>query len=157
MRINKIFIALSIIFFSCSKNENNSTNNVPEDIDAKLRGKWYLTSETRSGSCENSTYKGLPSDYIEYRADRKAYSRIQGQYGSSYDYELNIANKTVLFHYITTNPMFMITQPCRTGSGCLRVAQLKFISDNLLVLGNTFRDTTNGVISTLTITDSLAR
>lgn len=157
MRTNRILVALSIIFLSCTKSENNPTNNVPEDINAKLRGRWYLTSETRSGTYENSTYKGLPSDYIEYRANGKAYSRIQGQYDISYDYQLNTANKAIFFQYITTHPTFMITQPCSSSPGCPRVANVKFISDKLLVLGNTFQDTTNGVVSTLTITDSLTR
>ncbi len=157
MRTNRILIVLTIILFSCNKNENNSSNSVPEDINAKLQGKWYLSSETRSGSYDNSIYKGLPSDNIEYKADGKAYSQLQGQYGLFYDYNLNTTNRTILFQYISTHPQFITTQPCSSSPGCLRLAKVKLISDRLLVLDNTFRDTTNGIISTMTIIDSLSK
>ena len=147
---------MTLILFSCSKTEINSVN-AAEDIHAKLLGKWYLISETKSGSYDNATYKGLPNDYIEYRSDGKAHSRLQGQYDLTYDYSLNNINKTILFQYVDPHPYFMISQPCNTGPGCLRLAEIKFLSNSLLVLGNTFRDTTNGVISTLIITDSLYR
>ncbi|MEJ7586020.1 MAG: hypothetical protein WKI04_00525 [Ferruginibacter sp.] len=157
MRTIRSLIILSIIFFSCKKNENKSTNNDTEDIITRLKGKWHLTSETRSGSYDHSTYEGIPSDYIEFMADGKVNSRIQGQWGLIFDYQLDAPNKTILFQYVTTHPIFLTTQPCNSNLGCLKIAHVKFISDKILVLGNTFSDTKNGVLNTLTITDSLSK
>ena len=153
----RIIIALFLFIASCNKNDKDISSNASKNIATKLRGEWHLISETRSGSFDNSTYRGLSSDYIEYRADGKAYSRIQGQWDLIYENNLDTVQKTMLFQYVSTHPHFMSTQPCAGSPGCPRVAKIKFISDHLLVLGNSFEETTNGTISSLTITDSLSR
>ena len=74
--------AVLLLVWGC--NEKNEPGFDTKPLNEQLLGRWRLISETRSGSYENSRYKGLPSDFIEYRADGRAYSEIQGQFGFSY-------------------------------------------------------------------------
>lgn len=147
--------ALILLTWSCSEKNEPDFNTKP--LNEQLLGRWRLLSETRSGSYENSVYKGLPSDYIEYRSDGKAYSQIQGQFGLSYNQQVDATAKTLRFQFLCTHPYYLSTYPCFTPPDCSKTAKVQFISDNLLVLSQSFRDTTNGVIASLTITDSLAR
>ena len=153
MKRHLIIISLLIIFFSCKKNSSKpATVSV---TDADLQGKWRLISETRSGTYNNTSYIGLPTDFLEYKSDGKAYSFIQGQNGLIYSYNLNTIENTLNFMYIAhlNNP----PHACTASPGCPRLAEVRFISTNLLVLSNTFRDTISGQPRSITIIDSLTK
>jgi hypothetical protein len=147
--------AVLILIWGC--NEKNEPGFDTKPLNEQLLGRWRLVSETRSGSYENSRYKGLPSDFIEYRADGRAYSEIQGRFGFSYNQQVNTSTKTLRFYFLCTHPYYLSTYPCLTPPDCSKTANVQFISDDLLVLSQNFRDTSNGVIASLTIVDSLVR
>lgn len=155
MRITILFVTFCLMFYSCKKNEKLSSDS-QTDLNTQLQGRWYLISETHSGIFSMFDYKALATDYIEYKANGKAYSNLQGQYDLVYDYQLNSGNNTMLFNYLQTQISFMPSIAC-TSPGCLRPAEIKFISDKLLVIGNTFYDPNNIVVEPLTVIDSLSR
>lgn len=148
-------VALIILLWSCS--EKNDPGSDTRPLNEELQGRWRLVSETRSGSYDNSRYQGLATDFIEYRADGKAYSEFQGQAGLSYNQQVNNAEKTLRFQFLCTHPYYLSTYPCFTAPDCSKTAKVQFISVNLLVISQSFRDTTNGVVASLTIVDSLVR
>lgn len=149
------FTMLTILSWSCGEKNDPTVDKKP--LNEQLLGRWQLISETRSGSYENSVYKGLATDFIEYRTDGKAYSELQGQFGLSYNQQVDATAQTLRFQFLCTHPYYLSTYPCFTPPDCAKTAKIQFISAKLLVLTQSFRDTTNGVIASLTITDSLSR
>ncbi|MFN7689243.1 MAG: hypothetical protein ACK5OP_16065 [Sphingobacteriales bacterium] len=147
--------AVLILIWGC--NEKNEPGFDTKPLNEQLLGRWRLVSETRTGSYENSRYKGLPLDFIEYRADGRAYSEIQGQFGFSYNQQVNNSAKTLRFYFLCTHSYYLSTYPCLTPPDCAKTANVQFISDDLLVVSQSFRDTSNGVVASLTIVDSLVR
>ena len=60
--------------------------------------------------------------------------------------------------YVTTAPNLLTFFPCTGSPGCPRLAEVKYISKSLLVLGNTFRAIApNNDIIEFTIVDSLSK
>jgi hypothetical protein len=126
-------------------------------LDEKLVGRWNLKSESLIDGNGFPLYRGTAYEYIEFKTDGKAYSNIQGQVGLIYPYQLNASNETMLFNYVQTSVSFLVNIPCAGPSGgCLRQAKIKYLSNNLLVLGNTFIDP-NNPNSSVTYLDSLSR
>ncbi|MEP7373993.1 MAG: hypothetical protein ABI675_11425 [Chitinophagaceae bacterium] len=154
MKTMTIFILLVILFSTCKKDSAKPMTVTAADI----QGKWRLISETLTGTYDNKRYAGFPTEFIEYKSDRKAYSSLQGQGGLVYSYNLNPADNTLNFMYISTAPNLLAFFPCTGSPGCPRVAGIKYISKNLLVLGNTFRATgANGDKFEMILLDSLSK
>jgi hypothetical protein len=151
MKYLKIFILLSVSINSCKKKDSSIS------LDEKLVGRWNLISESLIDGAGFPLYRGTASAFIEFKVDGKAYSNIPGQVGLIYPYQLNSSNETMMFNYVQTSVSFLANIPCADPSGgCLRQAKIKYLSNNLLVLGNTFVDP-NNANSSATYLDSLSR
>lgn len=151
MKHLKIFILLSVCIISCKKKDSKIS------LDEQLVGKWNFISESLIDGAGLPLYRGKTYEFLEFKTDGKAYSNISGQVGLIYLYQLNSSNETIMFNYVQTSTSFLVNIPCAGPSGgCLRQAKIKYLSNNLLVLGNTFIDP-NNANSSVTYLDSLSR
>lgn len=84
--------AVVLTFTSCKKNDEPSTNE-------RVMGKWKIDNtklnSVNGSSVAVTTYTGVAADYVEFRADNKVYSSVNGG--------LDTTNYTVANNQITLN------------------------------------------------------
>ena len=163
--IKAIVIAslITIIISSCKKNDSIDSNAV--DL-SKLPGKWKFISESRTGDDNSSRRSQYESETLTYK-DGIAYSNIQGQLGSFYNYNLNSTNNSLSFLFTGLGGC---TNNCQhwngafwsdfvNNGGLIKEAKIHRLDNSFLIIGNTFTvyDTTMHKNLTVTILDSLSR
>ena len=82
-KILSIILLISTGFIACKKESITQ----PKTTQEKMLGKWNLvstvTNDFYNGSPHLTTYTWLPSDYIDFRANGKAYGYNNGSYDTT--------------------------------------------------------------------------
>ena len=152
MKYSMITLVIAVMIFSCKKQASPQINpSYKPDIQKIIQDSpWIFLSETRTGSFNERYKPTFGTSTIVFSSNGKAYPRLEGQWGLVYDYNLDTDKKKINYKFIFYLPGYM--------DGNVQEANIKYISNSLLILENTFTTTDiNGHNLSLNLIDSLVR